>query len=80
MVSSGPIRPAPVDERDLAEAGGTVVASGELTQQLGTAVGVDLDRAPALEAHAQPGDGSAADEQRLGRAHDALGSLEGRGS
>ena len=41
-----------VDERDLAEAGRALVARADRAHRLGRGVGVDLDRAAALEAHA----------------------------
>ena len=45
-----------VDERELAEPGRAVVERDLRPQRLAVLVGVDLDRAAALEADAQPAD------------------------
>ena len=44
-----------VDERDLAEPRRALVDGAAPAQRVGVRVGVDLDRAAAVEPHAQPG-------------------------
>jgi hypothetical protein len=65
-----------VHQRDLAEPQRTLVAREHRAQRLGALVGVDLHRAAALEAHAQPADDGAVEQDEwLGRRHVAVGAL-----
>ena len=59
-----------VDERHLAEPGGALVAGDDRAHHVLRRVGVDLDRAAALEAHAQVAHDRAVDQhERLGGGH-----------
>ena len=70
-----------VDQRDLAEAGGALVALADRAHGLVGGVGVDLDRAAALEADAQPAhDRPVRQHERLGRGDVAVDARRiGRG-
>ena len=68
----GPDAPLAVDERDLAEARGALVLAGVAAQHVGVLAGVDAHRAPARELDLEVADDRAADDERLGRAGDAL--------
>ena len=78
VVEDGAERPdaaLAVDERELAEPGGALVERREAAERAAVLVGVDLDRAAALEAHAQAADDRAvAEHERLRRGDVPVGA------
>ena len=66
-----------IDECELAEACAALVLRDERAHDLGLGLGpgLELDRAPALEANRQPFDDPSLRVERLRRPHDALDPL-----